>query len=141
MSAAFSALAWVFAAGTCVSAALAAITVPLALRHQRQRRNESFGIVSVREGRVTISRTWTVGDQVAAPELRAKALTLARIQRQRLAKQDRPEQPQSQTLEGPSNAQDAIQAELDQLRGGAEIDKGLETWERREKPGEEPSPG
>jgi hypothetical protein len=97
MIVAFNALAWVFAVGTCVSVALVAVTAPLALRHQRQRRNEDFGIVSVREGRITISQTWIVGDQVAAPELRAKALMLARIQRQHLADQNRLQQKESRS--------------------------------------------
>jgi hypothetical protein len=92
MIVAFSALAWVFATGTCLSVALVAITVVLALRHQRQRHNEGFGIVSVEEGRVTISRTWTVNDQISTPELQAKALTLVTIQRQILEEQNGLEQ-------------------------------------------------
>jgi hypothetical protein len=112
---AFSALAWVFAVGTCVSLALVAVTVPLALRHQRQRRNEDFGIVSVREGRITISPTWTVGDQLAAPELRAKALMLVRIQRQRLAEQNRLQQKESQSRD--DNQADAERSQT--TRAGA----------------------
>lgn len=165
---AFSALAWVYAAGTCVSVVVAAITIPLALRHQHQRRNEDFGIVSVSEGRVTISRTWTVGDQVAVPELQAKALALVRIQRQHLAEQNRLEQKESQSrddkqanmehsrsaradaidellasrvLDDSSPPPDDIQAELDQLSGRAGVDEGSATTERSKKPGEEPSPG
>jgi hypothetical protein len=114
MSIAAVALVWIFAASTCLSVALVAVTVPLAVRHQLQRTRGDFGI-SWSEGRITISRTLTVADLLVRPELQKELRRWARVREERPAEEEK--------TEPVGREADDIQGELDRAGTERELER------------------